>query len=803
MAADHFDAVVVGSGFGGSVSAYRLAEAGRRVLLLERGKPYPPGSFPRSPLGLKRNFWDPSEGLHGMFDVWTFEGLEALIASGLGGGSLIYANVLIRKDPKWFVREEPGPGYEHWPVTYQDLEPHYERAEAMLGATRYPFDRPPYDGTSKTIAYKAAAEELGHDWFLPDLAVTFASEPGAEPIPGEPIREQRPNIHGRPRQTCRLVGECDIGCNFGAKNSLDYTYLTAAWHAGADIRTRCEVRALEPRDQGGYTIQFVEHDEERDGQPTDTKALARTTVTADRLVLSAGALGSTYLLLRNRAAFPSLSPALGTHFSGNGDLLTFAVRCTEADEGGRPKPRVIDPGHGPVITSAIRVPDELDGGDGRGFYLEDAGFPEFGNWLLQAAESPGIIGRVGPAVLVRLVRRLLRRDPDSSLGAELSSVFGDCALSAGVLPLLGMGRDVPDGRMTLRDGDRLQVDWRKRGRSAEYFDRVREVSEAVSDRLGATFMDNVLWHLNRVITVHPLGGCPMGRNDEEGVVDSNGEVFGYPGLHVADGSVMPGPVGPNPSLTIAALADRSADAILEGRTADLIRPARRRPEAPDELPEPPDDPTAPVEEHRGVSVAFTEEMKGFVTFGEDDFDRGYREGKRMDTGLMFHLTITAEDLDGFIADPDHVGSAVGYVRCDALGGDRPVQHGIFNLFVNPGGDKRDKRMLYRLHFTDGEDHPLTMTGFKVVEDNPGIDNVWADTSTLFTRVLAGHVEAGDDESAEVVASGVLHIEPLDFAKQLTTFDTEPDGRLDAVARFGALFAGNLWEVYGPGARANR
>src|SRR5829696_9516318 len=276
MEDEHFDAVVVGSGFGGSVTACRLAEAGRRVLVLERGKPYPPGSFARSPLGLRNSLWDPSEGLHGMFDLWSFEGLEALVASGLGGGSLIYANVLIRKDPKWFVREEPGEGYEHWPTTYEDLEPHYERAEAMLGATPYPFAEEPYRATSKTRAFKGAAEEVGAEWFLPNLAVTFASEPGADPIPGEPIRESRPNIHGRTRQTCRLVGECDFGCNFGSKNSLDYTYLTAASHSGAEIRLRSEVRGFEPGDRG-YTIHYVEHDPEAEGQRTDTKALARRT----------------------------------------------------------------------------------------------------------------------------------------------------------------------------------------------------------------------------------------------------------------------------------------------------------------------------------------------------------------------------------------------------------------------------------------------------------------------------------------------------------------------------------------------
>ncbi|HEX8084300.1 MAG TPA: GMC family oxidoreductase [Solirubrobacteraceae bacterium] len=570
MAADHFDAIVVGSGFGGSVTACRLAEAGRRVLVLERGKPYPPGSFPRSPRGLRDNFWDPSQGLHGMFDVWSFEGLDALISSGLGGGSLIYANVMIRKDPRWFVKEEPGRGYEYWPVTYEDLEPHYERAEKRLDAQPYPFDKAPYDATSKTKAFKTAAEELELDWFLPKLAVTWSPEPGAEPVPGEPIREARPNLHGRTRQTCRLVGECDVGCNFGSKNSLDYTYLTDAWHAGADIRTRCEVRTFEPRDGGGYAVRYVEHDPATEGRPTDTKALPLTTVTADRLVLSAGTLGSTFLLLRNRRALPGLSPALGTHFCGNGDLLTFAIRCRETGSDGRRMPRVIDPGHGPVITSAVRIADALDpGGSGRGFYIEDAGFPEFGTWLLQALDEPKTLARLTPTIVARLVRRLFRRDRDTDLSGEISSLFGDCGLSAGVLPLLGMGRDIPDGRMTLAGGETLQCDWRKHGASKVYFDRLRKVSEDLAERLGGTFMDNVLWYFNRVITVHALGGCPMGRNAEEGVVDSFGEVFGHPGLHVADGSVMPGPVGPNPSLTIAACADRFADAILEGRTAAL------------------------------------------------------------------------------------------------------------------------------------------------------------------------------------------------------------------------------------------
>jgi cholesterol oxidase len=252
---------------------------------------------------------------------------------------------------------------------------------------------------------------------------------------------------------------------------------------------------------------------------------------------------------------------------------------------------------------------------------------------------------------------------------------------------------------------------------------------------------------------------------------------------------MPGPVGPNPSLTIAALADRFADAQLEGRPAE----PRERPKVATPARE--EAPTAPASP-AGTAVSFTEEMKGFVTFGEDDFDRGFRAGRQSRTDLMFHLTITADDVDRFIADPDHLASTEGYVRSDALGGQLPVERGDFNLFVDKDRDPHRKRMLYRLHFADANGHPLTLTGFKVVEDDPGIDSIWGDTSTLFTRVLAGHVKAEQDADAELVASGVLHIMPLDFAHQLTTFRTDPPGRMDAITRFGGLFAGKLWEVYG-------
>jgi cholesterol oxidase len=773
---EHFDAVVVGSGFGGSVTAYRLAEAGLDVCLLERGRPYPPGSFPDSPHEMARNFWDPSEGYHGLYDLWSFQGIEALVSSGLGGGSLIYANVLLRKDERWFVTEDLARGgHESWPVTRAELDPHYDRVEAMIKPQRYPLEHPPYDRTPKTQAIAAAAERVGRRAELPPLAVSFANE-GRPPVPGERIEEAEPNLHDAPRYTCRLVGECDIGCNLGAKNTLDFNYLSAAKRAGAELRTGAEVRSFARREGGGFRISYLT----RPGRDEHT-------LSARRLVLSAGTLGTTFLLLKNRDALPGLSPRLGSRFCGNGDLLTFAVNTAEPT----------DPARGPVITSAIRYPDELDGDGepGRGFYIEDAGVPGFVPWLIQASDAPGALRRAA-MVAWRILRQRLLGDPESNLSAEAAGILGDGKLADSFLPLLGMGRDTPDGQMKLTKRGYLDVDWHTR-KSGPYFDRVRAESERLAKAMGAEkFVDDPLWLLRRVITVHPLGGCPMGRSAEEGVVDPRGFAFGCEGLHVADGSVMPGPVGPNPSLTIAALADRFADAIVEEEDGGRAARARAAAVGAGEAESAAAGRPQPSPEGR-VSVSFTEEMKGFVALGERDFDRGFRSGRESRTALMFHLTITAEDIDRFIGDREHEARAEGWVECAALGGRLPVERGIFNLFVDQEGERRQKRMLYRLHFHDGRGNPLTLSGHKVVEDDPGFD-LWRDTTTLFTQILRGHVEEGPGEEPEVVAAGILHIHIGDFARQLTTFRCDPPSRLDALARFGALFAGDLWAVYGPG-----
>lgn len=604
---DHFDAVVVGSGFGGSVMAYRLAEAGLRVCLLERGKPYPPNSFARTPRAMRENFWDPSNGLYGMFNVWSFKGSGALVSSGLGGGSLIYANILIRKDEKWFVDEQPGGRcYEEWPVKRAELEEHYGRVERMMNAQKYPLGHAPYDRTAKTLAMQEAAAKVnpggapGPHWMPLNLAVSFRTrhvagpdddDPSNPPLVGAALEEPFPNYHtkraGRlmQRSTCRLCAECDIGCNYGSKNTLDYTYISAAVNLPrpADVRTLSEVKRIAPRDGGGYSVKYIAHDpdlyEERKGRKYDENC-PQTTLTCDYLVLAAGTYATPYLLLKSRAELPHLNDRLGTRFSVNGDLLSFIVKATQR-KNGRTVPRDLDPSFGPVITGAVRYPDALDGhGEaGRGFYVEDGGNPYLLSWLSELSGAPGYLYRLIQFLKVNLLFRLgITKDAD--LGSRIAELIGEAVTSRSSLPVLTMGRDCPDGRLYL-DGRYLECDWDVHRGSGEYYARVRREVRRLAEALGAQYMDNPAFKLNfkQVLTAHPLGGCPMGSAEATGFVDRNGEVFNYPGLFVADGSVLPGPVGPNPSLTIAALADRFADHIIErhrrARGADA-RPAAGR-----------------------------------------------------------------------------------------------------------------------------------------------------------------------------------------------------------------------------------
>ncbi|WP_055699133.1 GMC oxidoreductase [Streptomyces silaceus] len=785
-ATEQVDALVVGSGFGGSVAACRLAQAGLGVVVMERGRDYPPGSFARSPAQAARAFWAPEAGSYGLFDVRGFRHFDSVVASGLGGGSLIYANVLLRKDERWFVDREqlPGGGYESWPVTRADLDPHYDAVERVLTPTPYPADHPGYDDVPKVRAMRTAADRLALQHFLPPLAVSFAPEPGGRPGIGLPIVEaDGGNLHGVTRRTCRLCGECNIGCNEGAKNSLDFTYLSAARQHGADLRTGHEVRTIRPTARGGYEVDYVRHDPTQEGVPADR--IPVRTLLCDRLVLAAGTYGTSYLLLRSRRQLPGIGAALGTRFSGNGDILSFAVR-TKDRHGARPSS--VDPTRGPVITSTIRLPDDLDGQDqhafappGRGAYIQDGGYPAFVSWLVEAAGLPQDAGRAGRFLLRQLAAHTVG-DP-GTVSASLAGLLDGGALSDTSLPLLGMGRDTPDGLLVLRRGA-LDAEWSTAG-SAQHYARLRAALRAVSEALDGRYADSPHWLLKRIITVHPCGGAPMGRNQVEGVCDEFGEVYGHPGLYVMDAAALPGPVGTNPALTVAALADRACTRLLEKRDSATPTPSSGATSLA----------SATYPQHS--SVQFTETMKGSFARGLSDPRAAQRSPAR--EPLRVRLTLTIEDIDDFLARPEHVARADGWIEARGLGGRRPVTDGEFHFFG--AGRTRDHRELrYRLFLTDSTGAARTMIGVKDLAP-AGLTRIWPATTTLPYVLLEGHVPQGEDPTADIVAAGTLRISLPDFLRQLTTFRTTGRHSAAALARFHAFFLDELRRIYWPVRRA--
>jgi cholesterol oxidase len=698
MADGHWQVIVVGSGFGGSVLAFRLAEAGYRVCLLERGKAYPPNSFPRSPIDVRNNFWDPSHGLYGLNNVWSFRGSAALVSSGLGGGSLIYANVLIRKDAKWF---------DGWPITRQDLDPHYAAVERMMNVQQYPIQLPPFDRTHKATEFRQAAIRAGREPIPLNLAVSFRVHPvpdpdhpddfGNPPVVGEPIQAP-PNLHGMTRNTCRLCGECDIGCNYGSKNTLDFNYLTEAERLGAEIRTLAQVETIAPRAEGtGYDLTYIAHDLANQGRKLskpERLTRPRISLSCDRLILAAGTMGTTFLLMSNRANLPNLSSALGTRYSTNGDDLAFFLHSEKE----------LKPDFGPVITTAVRYPDALDGaGDvGPGFYIEDGGNPYLFSWMAELSGVLGLISRLVRFVWIR-VKYLLGLSTTTDMGYQIARLIGSCTKSSHAMPVLGMGRDTPSGRFTLKDGV-LDCDW-SRKRSRHYYHRLTGELRKLARAMNARYLENPLSRLKpfeQVLTAHPLGGCPMGKSRKEGVVDSWGEVFGHPGLYVADGSAMPGPVGTNPSLTIAAFADRVADGIVNGT------PGHKEHETPmdDNIPQ-------------DTTVWFSEGLSGRAKMAET----GHAAAARTGDPLAVHLTVRTESLALFLLDPKHRGSINGYVRYAPAGdGKLRIESGNAELLAdvspNPEADGRYTRA-FRYHlFFAGRDGPLTLSGIKKVHPVP-------------------------------------------------------------------------------------
>jgi cholesterol oxidase len=519
---ESFDVVVIGSGFGGAITAGRLASKGYRVVVLERGRRWTPSTFPRRPSDAW--VWDhrKPEKCNGWFDFRIFPNMTVVQGAGVGGGSLVYANISVNAKRDTFDKGWPAE------ITYDELEPHYDAVGATMNVQKVPINQWP----ERTRIMKDAATraQFGDRFRQLDLAVAF--DPAWTYDLPDPHAESHTktftNAQGQQQGTCVHLGECDIGCKVNARNTLDLNYIPLAEQHHADVRALHLVRTIEP-DGNGYLVHF---DRVADG------ALHRGSIRGRIVIVAAGSMGSTELLLQCRdlhRTLPNLSAFLGRNWSSNGDFLTPALHPL----------RQVNPTRGPTITSAI---DLLDGAvDGQAIFIEDGGLPDVAiGYLSDLADDESVDPRM--RALIESARVLMRLNAFER-----------------IMPWFAQSRDAADGRLSLKDGA-LHLDWDIE-KSARAIEAVVRTHEQFARATGGMPLVPLTWTLGKdLITPHPLGGANMGTTPVNGVVDHKGEVFGYRNLYVADGAIVPEAIGLNPSKTIGALAERIAALIAaEGR----------------------------------------------------------------------------------------------------------------------------------------------------------------------------------------------------------------------------------------------
>ncbi|HZY43240.1 MAG TPA: GMC family oxidoreductase N-terminal domain-containing protein, partial [Anaerolineae bacterium] len=765
---DHYTVVVIGSGYGGGIAASRSARAGQQVCVLERGKEFQPGEYPDTELEalpeIQVNLPDQTLGSRtGLYDVHVSDDMNVLIGCGLGGTSLINANVASR--PERRVLDDP-----RWPQAFRDdidtlLMEGYAHAEEMLGSNPYPDNLPP---TRKMLAHQKSASAFSPAKFY-RLPINVTFQDGVNKV-------------GVQQHQCALCGDCMSGCNYGAKNTVLMNYLPDAKNHGAEIFTQVSVRYLE-RKGNRWHVHYEILDVGQEGFEAPTSV-----VTADIVVLAAGTLGTNEILLRSKAAGLSLSDQLGNRFSGNGDVLGFGynndVEINMVGFGSR-KPGQFDP-VGPTIITAIDLREQPN--------LEDG-------MIIEEGGACGPLAAFMPKTL-SLAAKLVGQDTDSGLAdlieensRELDSFIRGAYHGAvkNTQVYLVMAHDDSGGNLTL-ENDRLQIKWPGAG-DKPYIESVNNSLVRATKPLGGTYTENPAWsklQAKNMVSAHPLGGCVMAEDAEQGVTNHKGQVFSgpsgsqvYAGLYVNDGAIIPRSLGTNPHITISAVAERNMLLLAKDRgwTIDYSFGQVAQPIELGVFPAKP-------------GIQFTEAMEGwFSTKIKDDFEAGLRQGQADGSSFRIIVTIRSDDVERMMSDPDHAAQLVGTATAPTLS-PQPLTltDGKFYLFIQDPNQFNVRFMRYRMKMTAQDGQVYTFDGNKVIHNEPGFD-MWADTTTLFITVYSG-----PDMNGPVIGKGVLKILLKDLRHQLTTMQVpnakDLGQRISILARFGRFFCDQLFDLYG-------
>ena len=530
-----YDVLIIGSGYGASIYAARLGQKSlptTRIAMLERGSEWSPGNYPDRIRDVARQARMNTLGLNrrsianpiGLYNLLQTDELMIISSSGLGGCSLVNANVALRPDREVF--EQP-----QWPTALSNrdfLEAYYE-----LTAWEQAIQVDPYDWTPKMRAQRLAAEHLS------DIGCHY--EAAAIAITRNSANPQLPvlNRQGMLQRNCIDCGDCMTGCNVGAKNTLMMNYLPIAARHGVQMFTHCEVRQVH-RQHDHYVIEYLHHCQAVTGEVNTTRRF----VSARCVVLGAGSVGSSEILLRSRESNLQISAATGCNWTSNGDALGFVDNSKLCTQIAGTSAYPADRRSGPTIQTNLTYPNRS-----------------------------------------RLVDRVLIQEGAATRTYTniLGGLFLDMKLES-TMVLLGMGHDGQQGRVVLHEDGNANVTWPGLLESS-YRQKIREELALVASAHGGKYRHLHPPH-DRMITVHPLGGCGMSDDPRLGVTDHRGRVFDlrcggdvnsggqsgiHNGLYVSDGSLFPTAIAVNPYFTISAVAERNSQLMLrEPQYADLF-----------------------------------------------------------------------------------------------------------------------------------------------------------------------------------------------------------------------------------------
>ncbi|HEX4448483.1 MAG TPA: GMC family oxidoreductase [Polyangiaceae bacterium] len=515
---NQYDWIVIGSGFGGSVSALRLAEKGYRVLVIEKGRRFAATDFAKTNMELSRWLWAPGAGLRGIYQMTFMRHVTILHGVGVGGGSLVYANTLPRPKRPFYESKS----WAHLGDWERELAPHYDTALQMLGATRYPGETEA-DRILKQIAVDIGRPEHHHPT---DVAVFFGKA-------GVEVDDPYFGGKGPKRVGCTECGACMTGCRVGAKNTLDKNYLYLAERLGVEVLPETEVQAVR-KEPGGYRV------ETRGSLGKKQKRVFQ----AEHVVFAGGVMGTIPLLLAMREdpnGLPQLSARVGRSVRTNNESLTAVSNQKTMEDFSR----------GVAITSILHTDDDshvepVRYGDGSNFFRRLV-FPH--------STKTTLLGRLGA------VAKAYARHP---LEWARMFVAGENRKTAILLYMRTLDESLTLTLKKLPFGGRAlntEIDdpsSAPRANLPEAADLAERFAEKMGGVVSSLFSESLM---GTPTTAHILGGACMGKDASDGVIDAEHRVFGYPGLYVIDGSAVSANPGVNPSLTITALAERAMSRI--------------------------------------------------------------------------------------------------------------------------------------------------------------------------------------------------------------------------------------------------